>query len=80
MAQRLLEGLKQSDPKNGFEPIMFEIYTETIKLCPLDVYVCLFLMYECISNIFLRYKLLSFRNVMRLIAIHLITNRAADNS
>ena len=27
-------------------------YTETIKLCPLDVYVCQFLMYERISNNF----------------------------
>ena len=29
------------------------IYTETIKLCPLDVYVCQFLMYERISNNFI---------------------------
>ena len=28
------------------------IYTETIKLCPLDVYVCQFLTYERISFIF----------------------------
>ena len=28
------------------------IYTETIKLCPLDVYVCQFLMYVRISFIF----------------------------
>ena len=56
-------------------------YTETIKLCPLDVYmyVCQFLMYERISNNFLHYKLLLFRNVMRLNEIRLITNRAADN-
>ena len=56
------------------------IYTETIKLCPLDVNVCQFLMYERISFIFLHYKLLSFRNVMHLNEIHLITNRATDNS
>ena len=55
-------------------------YTETIKLCPLDVYVCQFLMYERISLIFLHYKLISFRNVMHLSEIHLITSRAADNS
>ena len=55
-------------------------YTETIKLCPLDVYVCQFLMYERISLIFLHYKLISFRNVMHLNEIHLMTSRAADNS
>ena len=55
-------------------------YTETIKLCPLDVYVCQFLMYERISLIFLHYKLIVFRNVMHLNEIHLITSRAADNS
>ena len=60
--------------------VTYSIYTETIKLCPLDVYVCQFLMYERISNNFLHYKLLSFRNLMRLNEIHLITNRAADNS
>ena len=58
----------------------FPIYTETIKLCPLDVYVCQFLMYERISFNFLHYKLLSLRNVMHLNEIHLITSRAADNS
>ena len=56
------------------------IYTETIKLCPLEVYVCQFLMYERISFKFLHYKLLSFRNVTHLNEIHLITSRAADNS
>ena len=56
------------------------IYTETIKLCPLEVYVCQFLMYERISFFFLHYKLISFRNLMHLNEIHLITSRAADNS
>ena len=37
-------------------------------------------MYERISFIFLHYKLISFRNVMHLNEIHLITRRAADNS
>ena len=55
-------------------------YTETIKLCPLDVYVCQFLMYEHISFNFLHYKLISFRNVMQLNKIYLIASRAADNS
>ena len=55
-------------------------YTETIKLCPLDVYVCQFLMYERISFNFLHYKLIAFRNVMHLNEIYLITSRAADNS
>ena len=58
----------------------FERYTETIKLCPLDVYVCQFLMYERISFNFFNYKLLSFRNVMHLSKIHLILSRAADSS
>ena len=34
-----------------------EIYTETIKLCPLDVYVCQFQMYESISFKFSHYQL-----------------------
>ena len=55
-------------------------YTETIKLCLLDVYVCQFLMYERISFKFLHFKPLSFRNVMHLNKIHLIPSRAADNS
>ena len=55
-------------------------HTETIKLCPLDVYVCQFLMYERLSFNVLHYKLISFRNVMHLNEIHLITSRAADNS
>ena len=52
----------------------------TIKLCPLDVYVCQFLIYERISFNFLHYKLLSFINVMHINEIHLIVRRAADNS
>ena len=58
----------------------YTIYTETIKLCPLGVYVCQFLMYERISLNFLHYKLLSFGDVMHLLETHLITKRAADNS
>ena len=64
----------------GLVAIDMPLYTETIKLCPLDVYVCQFLIYERISFNFLHYKLLSFKNVMVLSEIHLITNRAADNS
>ena len=63
-----------------FSIIDIRKYTETIKLCPLDVYICQFLMYERISFNFLHYKLISFRNVMHLNEIHLITSRAADNS
>ena len=33
------------------------IYTETIKLCPLDVYACQFQMYERISFKFSHYQL-----------------------
>ena len=33
------------------------LYTETIKLCPLDVYVCQFQMYERISFKFSHYQL-----------------------
>ena len=62
----------------GLVAIDMPLYTETIKLCPLDVYVCQFLLYERISFNFLHYKLLSFKNVMVLSEIHLITNRAAD--
>ena len=32
-----------------YSDIWIYIYTETIKLCPLDVYVCQFQMYERIS-------------------------------
>ena len=56
------------------------MYTETIKLCPLDVYVCQFLIYERFSFFFLHYKLLLFGNVMQLNKIHLIPSRAADSS
>ena len=56
------------------------IYTETIKLCPLDVYVCQFYMYERISFNFLHFKLLSLRPIMHLNENHLITSRAADDS
>ena len=56
------------------------IYTETIKLCPLDVYVCQFLMYERSSFNFLHNTLIPFRNVMHLNEFHLISSRAADNS
>ena len=59
---------------------ILKIYTERIKLCPLNVYVCQFLMYERISFKFLHYKLLSFRNGMHLNKIHLIPSRAADIS
>ena len=39
---------------NGFLKVRnLVLYTETKKLCPLDVYVCQFLMYERISFIFL---------------------------
>ena len=63
---------------NALQPSV--LYTETIKLCPLDVYVCQFLMYERISFKFLHLELLSFRNVMHLNKIHLIPSRAADSS
>ena len=45
-------------------------YTETIKLCPLDVYVCQFQMYERISFKFSPYKLWSFKNDLHLRVIH----------
>ena len=60
--------------------LSYGIYTETIKLRPLDVYVCQFLMYERISFKFLHYNLISFGNVMHLNEIHLMISRAADNS
>ena len=41
-------------------------YTETIKLCPIDVYICQFQMYERISFKFSHYRLWSFRNVLQL--------------
>ena len=55
-------------------------YTQTIKLCPLDVYVCKFQMYERISFNFFPYKLWSFRNDLHLIVIHLIISVAADKA
>ena len=81
------KGIRLYDKKRNFclnmkqfmQVRAFERYTETIKLCPLDVYVCQFLMYERISFNLLNNKLLSFRNVMHLNKIHLILSRAADN-
>ena len=55
-------------------------YTETIKLCPLDVYVCQFQMYERITFKFSHYQLWSFRNVFHLKTIHLVISRAADKA
>ena len=55
-------------------------YTETIKLCPLDVYVCQFQMYERISFKFSHYQLLSFSNGLHLRDIHLIIGRTADKA
>ena len=46
--------------------IQANIYTETIKLCPLFVYVCQFQMYERISFKFSHYQLLSFKKVLQL--------------
>ena len=57
-----------------------EIYTETIKLCPLYVYVCQFQMYERISFKFSHYQLWSFRKVFHIREIHLIVSRAADKA
>ena len=56
------------------------MYTETVKLCPLDVYDCQFQMYERISFKFSHYQLWSFRNVLHLREIHLIISRAADKA
>ena len=71
-------------PHRWLAPLLFSLwkvkYTETIKFCPLDVYVCQFLMYKRISFMFLHYKLISFRNVMHLNEIDLITSRSPDNS
>ena len=55
-------------------------YTQTKKLCPLDVYVCQFQMYECISFKFSPYKFWSFRNDLHLRVIHLIISLAADKA
>ena len=56
------------------------IYTETIKLCPLEVYVCKFQMYERISFKFSHYQLWLFRNIFHLREIHLVISRAADKA
>ena len=56
------------------------MYTQTKKLCPLDVYVCQFQMYERISYKFSPYKLWSFRNDLHLRVIHLIISVAADKA
>ena len=56
------------------------MYTETIKLCPLDVYVCQFQMYERISFKFSHYQLRLLRNVLNLSDIHLIISWAADKA
>ena len=53
-------------------------YTQTIKLCPLDVCVCQFQMNERISFKFSHYKLYSYKNVLHIREIHLITSRAAE--
>ena len=58
--------------------MVWNIYTETIKLCPLDVYVGQFQIYERISFKFSHYQLWSFKNIMHLRDIHLIVSRAAD--
>ena len=56
------------------------IYTETIKLCPRDVDVCQFQMYERISFQLSHYQLWSFRNVLHLREILLLISRAADKA
>ena len=56
------------------------LYTQTIKLCWLDVYVCQFHMYERNSFKFSPYKLWSFRKDLHLRVIHLIISRAADKA
>ena len=55
-------------------------YTETIKLCPLDVYGYQFQMYERISFKFSHYQLWLFRNILHLTEIDLIISRAADKA
>ena len=56
------------------------IYTETIKLCPLDVDVCHLQMYERISFKLSHYQLWSLGNVLHLQEILLLINRAADKA
>ena len=59
---------------------LFTIYTETIKLCPLDVYVCHFKMDERISVKFSHYELRSFRNDLHLRVINLMISGAAEKA
>ena len=56
------------------------MYTQTIKLCLLDVNVCQFQLYERILFNFSRYQLWSFKNVLHLKQIHLIISRAANET
>ena len=56
------------------------MYTETIKLWPLDVYVCQFQMDERISFKSSPNKLWLFRNDLQLRVIHLIISRAAEKA
>ena len=56
------------------------IYTETIKLCSLDVYVYQFQMYKPISFKFSPYKLWLFINDLHLRVIQLIISVAADKA
>ena len=53
------------------------LYTQTKKLCPLDVYVCQFQMYERFSFKFSHFKLWLFKNDLHLRVIHLIISVAA---
>ena len=46
--------------------LLKQSYPETIKLCPLDIYVCQFQTYEHISFKFSHYQLWSFKNVLQL--------------
>ena len=64
--------------KSSTEQLNGIIYTETIKLCPLDVGVCQFQMYERISFKFDTLPTLIIRNVIALRDIHLMIRRAAD--
>ena len=59
---------------------MKQIYTQTKKFCPLDVYVCQLQMYEGILLKFSQYQLWSFRNVFYSKEIHLIISKAADKA
>ena len=55
-------------------------YTETIKLCPLDVYVFQFQIDERISFKVTPYKRWSFRNDLHPRVIRLIISRAAEKA